>query len=296
MRLRLGRKGLALGVTAVLVAAALAVETQLPASLDVGSDTLIINGPSPVAIGARVLNRWRRAVWHSGLTYAERPGSIAHVGSDGSVRCGGVGDDIITISHGSLARNLLVRCRPIRRFDFQHVELDLSGPPKELFVNPIGVDRRPVTLLQGRATVRDTSIAELKDGLLYPRKIGATLVDVVFSGGLETTVPVGVTHRVLDTALSLVPGEMQTLQLAPGYYHIFLEPEDSPSRRESLVLAAVNANCATLTGAGPQDFYCIAKRGTSFVVRNPRPAGTRGPMAGRLFAVQMAHAWANSQK
>jgi hypothetical protein len=268
-------------------------EWRTAVRLDVGRDTLVVNGFDPVMIGAKLINRFGSSVWRASLRYAEQPGSIAHVSKDGNVTCKGIGDDVITISHGSLKRDLLVRCRPITMFGWNGVRLNVGGPPGPLEIEATGPDRRPVTLLSGQATVLDTQYARLRDNMLYPIAVGYTRVKVDFSGGTSTTIGVSVTKAVIDTSLTMVAGEWHTWHLPPGYYHITLNAADSTAG-PSLIVAAMNANCAKGRN-GPQEYYCITKPTSALVVRNVKPPRTPERM-GRLVVVQVPHAWANDQK
>src|SRR5262249_27180609 len=167
-------RGTLLGIAATLVvAAAIAVDLRLPSRIVVSSDTLIVNGLEPVLLGAKLLNHHGRAIWHPGLKYSAVTPAIARARPDGSVQCVGSGDGMLTVSHEGLQRQMLVRCRPIMMFGFADgVSLELGGPGKEYSLHAIGYDRRPVTLLQGHATLRDSSVARLRGDSVYPLAVG----------------------------------------------------------------------------------------------------------------------------
>ena len=276
--------------TVVAIAAAATVDMRLPARIDIGSETLIVNGLRPVLVGARLLNRHGRAIWHPGLQYSAVSPAVARSASDGSVACTGIGDGTLTISHGSLERQMLVRCRPIKGFGFPGgVSLRLGGPPKELVVRPFGPDRRLVTLLRGRAILRDTGVARLRDNLVYPVAIGFAFVEVEFSGGPTTRIGVSVTRMALDTSLTLVGGEIRTFHLTPGYYELTLEARGTS--RDSLQLAAVGANCAR-GRKGPQDYWCIMGDSSALIVMNANRAGSGRERSAHLSAEQFPHAGA----
>jgi hypothetical protein len=209
MILRMSGKAYAAIGLVVLGIAATVADMRTPVRIDVGGDTLIINGFEPVAIGARLINRHGKSVWRPGIGYREDSGSIAHVRNDGSVKCSGVGDDVITVAKGELAKTLLVRCRPIRDFSFHssYTTLRVGGPPKELSVGAIGFDAKPVELLQGRATLTDSTVVRLRGTMVYPLKVGSSQIHFEFSGGLKTEAHVSVSKTVLDTAFAMVPGE-----------------------------------------------------------------------------------------
>jgi hypothetical protein len=273
---------------ATLVVASVTTVVRAPARLVVRSDTLIVNGEDPVLVGARLLNRNGREIWRPGLRYVASPMTTARASSDGSVRCTAMGDAILTISRGALEKRVLVRCRPIAGFSFQGVSLELGGPPKELTVNPIGYDRRRVVLLRGQASIRDSGIAKLRGNLVYPVKVGYTLIDVDFSGGTSTRLGVSVTRPAVDASLKLVGGEMRTWRLPPGYYKLHLDASAASRGRASLLLAASRSNCARGRD-GPQDYWCITSDSSTIVVRNPEAPGRGRELAGHLSVVQYPH-------
>lgn len=260
------------------------VDLRLPSRILVASDTLIVNGWQPVLLGAQLVNRHGRAIWHPGLRYSAVTPSVARSRSDGSVQCLGAGDGTLTISRGGLQHEMLVRCRPIARFGFgQGVSLELGGPPMEYAIDAIGYDRRPVTLLQGRASLKDSSAIRLRGGMVYPVEIGRALIDVELSGGITTRIYVSVKRTAIDSSLRLASGETRTWHLPTGYYSLELV---TPQRTTSpLVLGAVQANCA-LGRNGPQHYWCIMRDSSALVVRNPNAAASRAARSGHLLVVQ----------
>jgi len=280
----------AIGAAIVLaIIVGVTAEVRRPERIAIDSDTLIINGMRPVLIGARLLNRQGRAIWHPWLKYSAVSPAIARSAKDGSVRCTGAGDGTLTISRGSLERPVLVRCRPI--LDVQTLgdgaSLTLGGPPQELRLHAIGLDGRPVTLLRARAALRDSTVARLRGNLVYPAAIGFTLIDVEFSGGPTRTVGVSVTRTAIDTSLAMVAGEMRTWHLAPGYYELQLDALGEAA--DSLQLGAIGGNCARWRN-GPQDYWCVMGDSSTLVVLNANPAGTRRARSAHLSAVQYPHA------
>ncbi len=268
-------------------AAFAAVHERTASRIVVTSDTLVINGQAPVLAGAKLLNASGHAIWHGRLHYGNLPTSIARASGDGSVRCTGSGDATLTVSHGALRRDVVIRCRPIARFGFAdaHVTLELGGPPQEMLIDAQDSDHRPVDLLRGEATIRDTAVAQLRGTHVYPRAIGRTWIDVRFAGGPRTVLVVTVERPAAAAVLSMVGGQFQTWHLEPGYYRVQLETADSTRSPPWLVLGAINSNCAE--GHGPQEYYCITKDNSAFVVRNVAAAGSRPAQLGRFTAVQI---------
>jgi hypothetical protein len=292
--MRIGPAATAIAIAGI-IGGAVIVERRIPARIDVGSDTLIVNGFQPVAIGARLINRHGNAIWKAGLRVDGGTGSIARVTNTGAITCVNIGDERVTVSKGHLSKSLLVRCRPITAWGVAPgltsigsvgfggpVELLLGESPKPYAMNPLGPDHRPVELLQGRASVRDTSVARLDGALISPVHVGSTIVDVEFSGGARAEIAVAVRKSMIDTALTMVAGEMHSWPVPLGRYEVKIH-HDSTSRSAAPVFAATNANCAS-GREGPQHYYCSTTEGSRFIVSGPRTARAS---TGRLSVVQL---------
>jgi hypothetical protein len=272
-------------IGAALLGAFVAIDVRIATRLDIGGDTLVINGLQPVLLGVRAFNWHGLEIPKPRLMYSGLPSSLAHASADGQMRCKSTGDATLTIAHGALVNQLLVRCRPIMAFGpHQSVDLELGGPPDTLTIDPIGYDRRPVTLLRGQAKLRDSSVAQLRGNLLYPVKVGCDLIDVEFSGGSSTTASVCVKRTVIDSSLRLVGGEIRTIDLAPGNYHIRLDAKPPTPPRLPLTVAVMRASCAR-GPEGPQDYYCTTTDSSMLVVANKGEPGS-GVQAGHLLVRQ----------
>ena len=286
----LGRRVLWSVVTSVAVIAALAARVELPVAIRVAYDTLIVNGPHPVLLGARALNRGGHSVWPRWLRYASSDTSVAVATSDDAVTCKETGDATIAIRRGSIARNMLVRCRPIVGFWFQGVRLELGGGPKPLEVDPRGPRGKPVTLLQGRSSIADPHVAQMHDQMLYPVSVGQTEVAVEFSGGTHTSVRVTVTERVIEKPLELVAGEFRAFHVEKGRYEILLDGPGANGRDPSLVIAMPRGNCASgwKQGESVQHYFCSAKNDEeTIVVRNTLPPGSGQVLVGALHVIRL---------
>ena len=264
-----------------------AVHERTASRIVVASDTLVINGRAPVLAEAKLLNASGHAIWHGRLHYGELPTTIAHSSADGSVRCTGSGDATLTVSHGAIRHDVAIRCRPIARFGFADakVTLELGGPPQEMLIDARDSDHRPIDLLRGEAIIRDTSVAQLRGTLVYPRKIGRTFIEVRFAGGPRTVLVVSVERSAAASVVSMVGGQFQTWHLEPGYYRVQLQTADSTRPQPRLVLGAINSNCAD--GHGAQEYYCITKDNSAFVVRDVAATGSHTTQLGRFTAVQI---------
>lgn len=280
-------------LAAALLGVLFAVDARVATRLEVDSDTLVINGLNPVKLDVRAFNWHGMPIWKPHVRVSGMSPTFAHARPDGSVRCKAAGDETLTIAQGPVAKQVLVRCRPIMTFGWhQSASLELGGLPDTLAIEPIGYDRRPVTLLRGQATLRDSTVARLSGNLLYPVRVGCDLVDVAFSGGTSTQVSVCVNRTAIDSSLTLAAGEIRTYRVGAGYYQLTLDAVATRGGRAPLVLAIVRANCA-IGREGPQDYYCITNDSSIVIVANRSDPGT-GDLSGHLTVRQRPHKWANS--
>jgi CubicO group peptidase (beta-lactamase class C family) len=179
-----GRARLALALAAVAlvasaVLAALLARAGPPARLVAGAgDTVLVNYLRPVPLPTRVLDAAGRLLPDTGVRYAWVAGAPVSVSARGVVTCARRGDATVRASLGPLATTLLVRCRPVRDLSAGGTDFVLGDPPRDLPLEAVGVDGRPVTLLGAWLTVEDTTVATL-DGLrVHPRSPGETMVNV----------------------------------------------------------------------------------------------------------------------
>lgn len=143
-------------------------------------DTLLVNAPEPTRLALRAEDgegrgaRVRDAYWQM---VGDAPFTLS---ADGTVHCRGAGDGLVDVSRGDARARLTVRCRPVAGLrPLVLARLFVGGPPVSVAFEAVGVDRAPITELDVRATVRDTTIAVLHNGRLEPRRAGRTLLDVV---------------------------------------------------------------------------------------------------------------------
>lgn len=279
-------------VSGLLIAAAVVVDLRTPAAirLGIGSDTLVINGTHPVLLGVRAANRFNWPIWRPQLKYSGLPSTLAHA-ERGAVTCtGGNGDALLTIAHRHVEHQVFVRCRPIAGFSFFGQEIDpleVAGPPRELAFAPFGRDHKAIALLRGTAAIHDSSIAILKDGMIYPRRIGSTYIEATFSGGARTTIPVSVQRTAVDTTLRLSGGELRLWRLPAGYYELRLDVSDTLQTGPVIAVGATASNCAPGRN-GRQDYYCLTTDTSVILVKNLGKRGGRSE-SGHFSVVRLPH-------
>ncbi|HEU6451352.1 MAG TPA: hypothetical protein VFT57_08015 [Gemmatimonadaceae bacterium] len=251
-------------VAAILVAHSLSSAT----SISIRYDTLIVNGPDPVPLYAQPVDGGGRSVWPRALLFTSSDRSVAGV-DDGKVECRHTGDATITIWRGTLARKMLVRCRPIRGFGFSDVLLQAGGPPEVLMAAAHDTTGRQVTLMQGSAGVRDPGIVQLRGNLLYPIAFGRTTIDLQLAGGATTSFDVFVIDTLFNEVVELPGGRIQQWRFPAGSYEISLARSNGGDVDTPLVLRLTNGRCSYSRKAA-HDYYCIFGDSAVVTVRNPR--------------------------
>ena len=245
------------------------------------SDTVIVNSRASVPLAARLVDVngvERRA---RGVRYQLIAGSDVELANDDHVSCDGRGDAEVEARRGSLTTRVTVLCRPIEGFRMPRlVRLTIGGPPARLEVGAFGADGKPVDMIAGTASVRDSQVAAVLDGIVHARSRGITTVDVE-AGGCSVSIPVEVDEwsRTLDgllpheqyaESLSVAPGELRSWRLPQGRYEIRLLDEEGPPAH--LRLATYQMNCAAFPRT-EQQYSCIAEDRASVIVHHTEPAG-----------------------
>lgn len=254
------------------------------------SDTVVVNSLEAVPIAVRLVDangverRARR------VRYRLIKGPEVALSGDGRVRCDGPGDAEVSATSGALMARVTVLCRPIERFRLPRVlRLTIGAPPAPLEVGAMGVDGKPVDLVAGTASVRDSQVATLIDGYVHGRARGLTMVDVE-AGDCTVSIPVEVIEESRTTALllphgqyaeslSMAAGELRSWRVPPGRYEITLFGDGVPAH---LRLASHEMNCGAFPGT-EQKYLCIAKDRASVIVHHVEPAGRGRQATGSLL-------------
>jgi hypothetical protein len=255
------------------------------------ADTAVVNNRQTVPLPVRMLDATGRELAPRGLRYELVSGDRIQLSEDGRVTCDRSGDATVRVSHDELSKDFVLRCRPIRGFRVsQRIRLIVGGASEELTIGAVGADGKPVSLLAGKASVRDTSIATLVDGRVHPKMAGDTDVDVAVGDcvlsirvevveRVDSTLKLGPSREFVIAPLRLVGGELRSWRIPPGMYDVRLDTDST--QRERLVLAGVGMKCARFSD-GDQQYSCIAGEGAAVVVRSPRRPGQTRELSGAL--------------
>jgi hypothetical protein len=263
-----------------------------PARLVVGmSDTVVVNSQRPVQLPIQVLDAAAHVLPDTGVRYQRTSGVPVTVSATGVATCTQPGDATVRASLGPLSTHLLLRCRPVREVRaLRMMNLVVGGPAQELPFEAVGVDGRPVTLLTGRVTVWDSTIATVEDLRIRGRAPGSTALDMRIGDRLahasvhvyeRASTPEGIhpgQHVAVPVRLS--GGEMRRWRIsaAPELYFLAMLPDRDEHQMPRL--AIVGANCEPWLGA--HSYFCLAQHDATVFVYHPQQAGSAQELSGTL--------------
>ncbi len=139
------------------------------------ADTVVVNNQRPVQIPVHVFDGAGHQVEPTGTRYRWTSGVPVPVSATGVVTCTQSGDAKVRASLGKLITYAVLRCRPVRDVHaLRMMNLVVGGAAQELPFEAVGVDGRPVTLLTGKVTIGDSTIATVEGLRIRGRAPGST--------------------------------------------------------------------------------------------------------------------------
>lgn len=296
------------GIAFTLAILVVAVVTRdgPPARFVAGTDdSIIINNELPVHLRVQVVDARGHSLNPSGVRFRWMSGAPIRVSQNGLVTCAESGDAQVRISLGAISHELLLRCRPVS--DIKQVwdawNFVVGDSAHTLPISATGPDGKPVDLVAGSASVRDSDVASLNGLSVRPKAAGRTELDVTV-GDDSVEVPIIVYERASSPAalrvgqafvstMRLAGGDVRRWPLQPGLYKLSLETKSTSSSAAGagdqdstarLVLAMQNANCVD---AGPdQDYMCVALAHAAVVIYAPRNARPEREFTGHLSVLR----------
>lgn len=251
----------------------------------VAADTVVGYGPRPFRLEARAVRADGRTAAHGRLRFAGRS-SAGTVSNDGIARCTGPGTIPTTVQAGSTTAKIVVICRPLRWIRGlmpmvgwgtpSDAPLYVGGPPRHLDVQAYDVAGLPLERFSARESVRDSNVARLNHGFVYPVGRGRTTIDLDLDG-LAETVQIEVDARVVADSVRLRPAETRDWRLGPGWYEVWLDDGHTDLTTGDLSLAVPNANCVHAKES-TQRLYCIVSTEATIVITKRR-GGPRGSVS-----------------
>jgi hypothetical protein len=190
------------------------------------ADTVVGYGPRPFRLEARAIRDDGRTATHATLRFVGRS-SAGTVSDDGVAQCTGAGAILTTVRAASATSTIVVICRPLRWIRGlmpmvgwgtpSDAPLYVGGPARHLEVQAYDVAGVPVERFSARESVRDSNVARLDHGFVYPVGPGRTTIDLDLDGMAET-VQIEVDARVIADSVRLSAGETRDWRLGPGWY------------------------------------------------------------------------------
>lgn len=228
---------------AVLLQGIVACDDATPVALVPLADPFVYNGPAPVTLPLRALDRNGRIVVADVDAVSDAP-EIA-TAEDQQLRCLRAGDARISAASGAARTSFQLRCRPVASFapPWQSLRLELADDPVPLA--PIAFDSggRPVSTLRFTARSEDSSVASVVTGRVIPRAIGTTRIQLDF-GGITHVELVDVVAPVTRDTIRLAAGEYRHWLLGPGRYVATIAGLAGTENPPPVAWRSANANCA----------------------------------------------------
>lgn len=263
-----------------------------PARLVAGvSDTVIVNNQRPIQLPIRVLDAAGHVLPDTGVRYQWTSGVPVTVSATGVATCTQPGDATVRASLGPVSTHLLLRCRPVSEVRaLRMMNLVVGGSPQGLPFEAVGVDGRPVTLLTGRVTVQDSTIATVEKLRIRGRAPGSTALDMRIGDRLahasvhvyeRVSTPEGIRPgQHLAVPVRLAGGEMRRWRIsaAPEVYFLTMLPDRDEQQMPGL--AIVGANCEPWLDA--QSYFCLAQHDAAVFVYHPQQADSAQELSGTL--------------
>ena len=263
-----------------------------PARLVAGhADTVVVNNHGPVQLPMRVLDAAGRHLDSSGVRYQWVAGTLVSISTNGVVNCTESGDATVRASLGSLVRDLIVLCRPVRDVrTIRMMNLVVGEPAQELPFEAVDAAGRPVTLLTGQVTVTDSMIATVEGVRIRARAQGSTdltmrVGDQLGFASVHVYEPARSPEGIRPGQHVAVPvrlggGEMRRWRIQASRENYFLTILPDEDARPTPALAIVGANC--VPGLGPNSYFCLAQQDASVIVYNPQRVSSGQKLSGTL--------------
>lgn len=272
---------------AMTVAVRSVLSARVPAQLIAGTGTgdgIVVNNVKPVQLSMRVLNAQGNALPDTGVRYRWMSGAPIPVSPRGVTTCTHAGDAVVRASLGTLATQLVLRCRPVHDVrSLWMVNLVLGDSGVKVPFQAVDAQGNEVSLLRGELGVEDSSVAALDvaaDGtrIVRPRAAGATFLSIHIGDEMRGT-SVRVYERastvegirrgqLLAVPVEVAGGEVQQWRIPAGRetYSLNLLPDGDTARAPRL--AILGANC--VTDFGTEGLLCVALHGATVFVYHSR--------------------------
>jgi hypothetical protein len=240
-------------------------------------DTVVVNSRRPTPLAARVLDKAGRELPSATVTWRYVQGNHYTIDDSGRVICDHRGEVRVRATSGTVQREITVLCRPIATVRLGSSLVLRPGEESDAYdMGGRGPDGLPVLEVAGVASIRDTSVAVLRNGTIVARSIGRTAVDLEAGDcrsvvGVDVELPVDSAHRVaefrpFEETLTLAPGEVRSWRPSTGLTLVHLFGDSAVTA--SLSFGVLDANCARLRREY-RAVSCVMNAASVVALRNP---------------------------
>jgi hypothetical protein len=277
-----------LGLVASLIFIAVLSADGPPAFLTTGrAGDLVVNSAQPVQIPMQVGDAAGHVLADSGVRYRWTSGAPLAVSSRGVITCIAPGDATVHASIGALATRISVRCRPVKEVRAPAVlDIVAGGPAQDVPFEATDFSGRPVTLLAGRISVGDSTIATLDGQRIRGRAMGNTWVITRF-GDRESFTSVHVVQRIwyigsirsgeaVVLPVRVGPGEMHQWSIPAGRYLLAMVADTDEHVPPGLFVA--RATCDRVL----DHLQCMAREGATVITYGQQGADRARAQSGNL--------------
>jgi hypothetical protein len=292
----------------VIAPASLVVLTPRPTRLlmttRAGDDTVVINQTGLTRLRASVLDQYRRHLAaDTTVRYAWQSGDSIPVALDGTLRCVKNGTAIVRATFASLARDFVLRCRPVAWIEAATwLDLFVGDSARDFSFVAHGPEGGVVTDLRGTVTVADASVAAIEGTGVRAKRPGAT-VAIIDVGGRETRIPIMVYQPVdsfvgnppklglMSMSVTLARGDTIRTPLPKAAFWVTYIPRDRGAPPPTIELLGYGG-CSAGDGVhqrrvedGEYAKYCFSRSGSRLMIAHGATgaAVVRGTVAIRLM-------------
>lgn len=263
-----------------------------PARLVAGSaDTVIVNSLRPVQLPIQVFDGAGHLLPDSGVRYRWTAGLPVSVSPAGVVTCKEAGDATVRASLASVATHLILHCRPVKTVRaLRMLNVVTGAPAQDLPFEALAADGQSVTLLTGKVTLEDSTVAAIDGARIRGLRPGSTGVSMRVgdrTAFLEMHVyeqrrtPEGIRpgeHVAVPVRLAGVEMRRWRLAAAPEAYFIEMLPDSDEQSMPQI--AIVGASCGP--GLSAHSFFCQAQHDAWVTVYHSQNIDSARQLSGTL--------------
>jgi hypothetical protein len=270
MHRALATRAIAVATVVVLATGLTSCLEVLPTRLVVETDTLVVYKGRGEPIPYLAFGRRGGAVLAEPKVTLSSDTAAYVVGE--WLKCHRAGASDVTIEVRGLRARLHAVCRDVVAIHGSSwTNLELGGPGHEVRFIARLADGSAIPLPESRLSIRDTTVAVLRDGRVVPRSVGHTALHV--NAGIHGMMRIDVVQRLAADTLELRPGEYRQWPLVAGRYDIAVR-DLSRAPRSFAELEMIGEGTRCVPARRDADLiHCLVSDTGVLVVQNRLAAG-----------------------